>query len=335
MKWSQVLVIGLFLPWLVGCGEKPDVVLYCALDQVHAESLVRKFESLTGLRVDAQWDTEATKSVGLTGRIIAEATHPRCDVFWNNEIMNTLRLKQKNLLQPYLSPEAAALPSEFKDPEGYWTGFAARARVFIVNTEKMGEERPASLWDLTDPRFRGRCGMARPLAGTTLTHFTVLYDALGEARMREFLDGIVANEIVITTGNAQVMRQVREGRFDYGLTDTDDFNVALTEGFPVEAVYPDQEEGGLGTMLIPNTVALIKGCPHPDAGRKLVDFILSAEVERVLAFSRSAQIPLRPGVEKPANVKGSRDFKVMSVDFASAAAHYDERAKELEERFRR
>ena len=48
----------------------------------------------------AKYDDESTKTVGLTNVIIQEAGRPRCDVFWNNEILNTLRLEEKGLLEP-------------------------------------------------------------------------------------------------------------------------------------------------------------------------------------------------------------------------------------------
>ena len=75
--------------------------------------------------------------------IIEEArTRPRTDVFWNNEIAQTIRLAELGLLQPYDSSEAADVPADFKDPSALWVGFGARARVLIVNTDLVpaGEE---------------------------------------------------------------------------------------------------------------------------------------------------------------------------------------------------
>ena len=335
--WAALVAAMLILTSL-GCsndnaGAAGKVTLYCSLDQVFSEGLVRKFEEETGIEVDAVYDTEATKSVGLTGRIIEEASNPRCDVFWNNEIMNTLRLKRKGLLQSYDSPSAAGIPKEFRDSENMWTGFAARARVFIVNTDLMGEERPTSMWDYLDPKYKGKCGIAKPLFGTTATHMTALYDIIGEEETNRFLDGLEKNEVSVQTGNAHLMRQVREGKLHWGFTDTDDFNVARVENFPVDIVYPDSGDDQLGTMLIPNTVAMIEGCPNPEGAKKLIDFILSEDMEARLARSRSAQIPVRDSVARPDHVKGGDSFKIMTVDFEKAAENFDARRALLEERF--
>ena len=65
-----------------------------------------------------------------------------------------------------------------------------------------------------------------------------------------------------TGGNALLMEQVRGGALAWGFTDTDDYNVARTDGAPVEVVFPDAD--GIGTLFIPNTVCVLAAAPHPD-----------------------------------------------------------------------
>jgi len=180
--------------------------------------------------------------------------------------------------------------------------------------------------------------MARPLTGTTLTHFAALNLVLGEAEAEALCKKILEGGVGLAQGNAHVMRQVSEGQFDWGLTDTDDFNVARLAGKPVALVYPDQD--GLGTMLIPNTVCMIKGGPNPEGARKLVDFILSREVEQALAAAKSAQIPLRAGLPAPAHVKRPGDgspgtFKAMRWDPIEVGRRLDEFAARLGKLFAR
>src|SRR5687768_17853302 len=57
-------------------------------------SILKTFEQRTGVRVDAVYDTEETKSTGLANRLIAEKENPRADVFWSNEPVRTLVLKE-------------------------------------------------------------------------------------------------------------------------------------------------------------------------------------------------------------------------------------------------
>jgi iron(III) transport system substrate-binding protein len=322
---------------LGACAPEPDVVVYCALDQVFSEELLRQFERESGLRVRAEFDIEAQKTVGLVQRIREESARPRCDVFWNNEIAHTVSLAEEGLLASYDSPSAAGIPAGFRDPQARWTGFAARARVFIVNTELADPDQIHGLDDLLDPRWAEKVCMARPLTGTTLTHVTALYTTWGEERTRDWLARANAegSPLSFVQSNGQVMRLVSEGQMAWGLTDTDDFNVALEKGAPVVAVFPDQGEGQDGTLLIPNTVAILAAAPHPAAARKLVDFILSRQVEERLAASPSAQIPVRADVPRPEHVRSAAELRVMAVDWAEVGRQIQDRAVELGEMFRR
>ncbi len=228
-------------------------------------------------------------------------------MFWNNEILNTIRLEREGLLEPYRSPAAEDFPDWAKAPEGAWHGFAARARILIVNTELVPkDERPRSIYDLAKEKWRGKCGIAKPLFGTTATHAACLFAALGEEKSKQLFSGMKANDVQILSGNKQVAVAVATGQLAFGLTDTDDAIGQIRQGEPVEIIYPDQDDGELGTLFIPNTVAIIKGGPHSETARKLVDFLLSAEVEMMLAEGPAAQIPLRPNVTAKTQVKTPR-----------------------------
>ena len=122
---------------LSGCRQKeaqqPEVIVYTALDREFSQPIFAEFTEKTGIAVRAKYDAESTKTVGLTEAIINERARPRCDLFWNNEIINTIRLERAGLLRSYKSPAAAAYPASARSPDGMWYGFAARARVLIVN----------------------------------------------------------------------------------------------------------------------------------------------------------------------------------------------------------
>jgi iron(III) transport system substrate-binding protein len=255
-------------------------------------------------------------------------------VYWNNELMHTLHLASSGALQPYASPSAEPIPAEFKDASGLWTGFAARARVLIVNTDKMPlESAPKSIRDLMKPEFKGKFAIAKPLFGTTMTHAAALFAAWGDESAGKFFKALKANDAVVCEGNAHVMRVVSAGDIPCGLTDTDDANVALKEGKPVAVVYLDQEDGGLGTLVIPNSIMLLTGAPNPENGKKLIDWALSPEVEGALAAGTSVQMPLNPGVALPDGAKSIANVKAMKVDWAAAAGKREKAAKILTDLF--
>ena len=311
----------------------PVVVIYTALDEQFSRPILDKFTDQTGVRVLAKYDTESTKSVGLTQALIAERMRPRCDVFWNNEIVNTLRLARDGLLQDCDNTVFEAFPVEYRSKSDLWCGFAARARVLLVNTEIVSAEAmPTGIEDLCDPQWKDQVGIAKPLAGTTASHAATLFAVWGEERAREFFRCLKANAQVLG-GNKQVARAVATGALAFGLTDTDDELIEIEAGFPVKIVYPDQQAGELGTLFIPNTVAMIKDAPHPENAQLLIEYLLSPEVEQTLAEGPSAQIPLRPKVAKSSRVESPETVNAMKVDFDEAASKWEEAVHFLREEF--
>ena len=331
-RWGLILLILL----LGGCwsASGPEVVVYTALDKEFSQPVFDDFTKTTGIAVRPKFDTESTKTFGLAEAILAEGGRPRCDVFWNNEILHTMRLERRGLLEVYRPAIAEQYPAMYRSPKGLWHGLAARARVLLVNTKLVGRaERPRSILDLADPKWKGRAGMAKPLFGTTATHAACLFAVWGDDRAREFFERLKANEVKILSGNKQVARDVSAGALAFGLTDTDDAIEEVEGAGPVEIVYPDREPDQLGTLFIPNTLSLIRGAPHDAAARRLIDYVLSPEVEGRLAAGPSAQIPLNPQVEVKPRVETPATVHAMQVDFAAAAERWDTAAKFLQERF--
>jgi iron(III) transport system substrate-binding protein len=253
------------------------------------------------MKVDARYDNEAGKTVGLVQKIRSEAAHPAADVFWSNEMVYTIRLAKEGMLKADVEGPAADPPSPWTGtitgPQEMWRGFALRARVIAYNTKKVTKEQaPKKLEDLLDPRWKGRIVMARPEFGTTGGDIASWFAHYGPDKAKEILRGLKANDVRFVDGNSMSVREVADGRADIGLTDTDDAYAQKQGGKPVDFNYLDQ--GGEGVLTIPNTVALIKGGPHGAEAEALYEFLLSKKAERMLAESESHNTPVRPEVAK-------------------------------------
>ncbi|WP_373649085.1 substrate-binding domain-containing protein [Schlesneria sp. DSM 10557] len=306
---AVLLLAGVWLGVLPRSGADADtLVVYCAHDRIFAEDVLNEFSRQTGIQVQTRYDTEATKSLGLINLIVQEAAQPRCDVFWNNELLGMVELQQQGLLEAHRGAAWSRIPEQFRDPEGYWVGFAARLRVIIFNTSQVAssEETFSTLLGLEPARV----AMAKPLFGTTLTHYTVLWHLWGGERLKDWHRDLRMRGLREVDGNAAVKDIVARGTCDAGLTDTDDVFVALDDGLPVEmlpvrisAVPPQSDHQAVPaensptatqyrTVCIPNTVGIIKGTRRLTAAQRLVDFLASAETELALAKSKARQIPL-------------------------------------------
>jgi iron(III) transport system substrate-binding protein len=232
------------------------------------------------------------------------------------------------LLEAYDSPSAKPYPEWAKAEDHAWHAFASRARVLIVNTKLLAlKARPPGLLELNHGIYKGRVVMAKPTFGTTATQAACLFSVLGEKKAKAFYSALKAIGVQLAPGNKQVAEWVGRGVTPsgkpaaVGLTDTDDAIDEVRAGRPVAIVFPDAYEGGMGTLFIPNTLMLLKDAPNAEGGRKLIDFLLSAEIERKLAEGPSAQIPLNPEVKAtlPEAIEAGREAKAMRVDWQKAA----------------
>lgn len=301
----------------MGCGRRtPElgaVTVYTSLDEPYARPILDAFARETGIPVRPVYDTEANKSRGLAQRIVSERGRPQADVFWSSEVLQMLALRDEGLLEPYRSPSAEGIPERYRDPDGYWTGFAARFRVLAVRPGL--KDPPTSLLDLTDSRWRDQVAMAQPLFGTTTTEVAALFHVLGEPRAREYFLARRENQTRLVDGNSVAAELVARGDVLVGQTDTDDAYSRQDAGRKLEVIFPDQQ--GMGALLIPNTAGLVRGGPNPDGGRRFLDYLLRPETELTLAELPSRQLPLHPGLEErlPEKVRPLAAIRAMTVDY--------------------
>jgi len=326
------------LPILVvampGCAPENErresparVVVYCSVDEAFGRAILGAFAPPDNLIIEPVFDSEAGKTTGLIERIIAESEsgRPRGTVLFSSEVFNTIRLARRGLLEPYDPPAAGDIPPSFRDPEHRWTGLAARGRVLAFDpTRTAAGDLPRRWEDLAEPRFASVTAIANPLFGTTRGHVAAMFALWGPERGRAFLTALRDNGVTMLDGNSSAVRALIAGRVDFAMTDTDDVWVAQRTGASLDMRYLDMGDGG--TLMIPCTVALIKGGPHTDQARALVDYLVSAATERALAMSDSRNVPVRKalreelGMDWPASTSISFDKVADAMPGAVQAA---------------
>ena len=317
--WFSLFLILLGIQ-VTGCQSdtRPVVTIYCAHDRAHAEKVLDLFEKETGIRVEAIFDTEASKTVGLAERLRAERDRPRCDVHWSNEPLRSVRLASEGIYRRLPEGIAPGIDSRWRDPEQLWCGFAGRARVLALapGTPALGPETPVSVRELTQERWRGKVALADPRLGTTGTHMAILKWAWGEDEFRSWLEGLQKNEVRVVASNSASRDRVISGEVWIGLTDTDDIEVVRRRGVELGEAFTE----GDGVIVLPNVVGLVSGSPHPQAGETLARWLLSPRIEEMLAASSSRQVPLGSGITV---AKGGLALdslgSILSVDWSMAA----------------
>ena len=316
----SLLLLALLIAVLSACNgtQEPKVVIYTSVDQVFSEPILQAFEDETGIQVEAIYDVEAAKTTGLVNRLIAEKERPLADVWWSGEFAQTILLQEEEVLAPYRSANAEGIPAAYRDPDDYWTGFAGRARVILINTDLVpAGSKPTGLADFLDPTWPSdKLGIAYPLFGTTATHAAALYAGEGQEAARSYFQQLADRGVQVVDGNSVVRDQVADGTLAFGLTDTDDACGAVRSGAPVEIIFPDQGAGERGTLIVPNTVALIAGGPNSENGQALIDYLLSLETAEELIASDWSHVTLRP-VDASSDCLPNPSVQGMSVGLAA------------------
>ena len=289
---ALVLLGSYLLEW-----RQNQVIAYCAQDQVYAEPILREFNRQTGLKARAVYDSEAVKTVGLANRLLAERQHPQCDVFWGNEELRTRQLAAQGV---------------FRETNG-WAVVGYRSRRIVINTNRLAlAAAPRSLLELTNETWRGKVALAYPQFGTTATHFHALRQHWGDERWQAWCRALAANKPLLLDGNSVVVRMVGRGEAWLGLTDSDDVAAGQAENLPVAQLLMTDE-----TLLIPNTIGVIRGAPHPESAARLFEHLQRSEVVRQLVTAHALE-GISPGEVTTPTLKVNWDALLLDLESTTA-----------------
>lgn len=329
-----ISILAVFLITFSGCAKnEKTVVVYTSVDQVYSEKIFALFEQKTGIKVKPVYDIEASKTVGLANRIVAEKDFPQADVFWSGEILQTLELKGKGVLDRADIAEAKNLPASFVDKDGYWFGFGGRARVVLYNKSLISLENcPKTFSDIAKSQYIKQIGIAYPIFGTTATQVAALYNYWGDDKAKEYFNSIKNAGISVLEGNSVVKDYVSQKKLYLGLVDTDDALSEMQSNKDLGLYFLDQGTDDMGALVIPNTVASIKGAPHPAQGDAFMEFLLSAVIEQKLVEDGWVNIPIHSDVA-PSKDLAISNIKIMQVDFNDAYGKLEKSKKDMTDIF--
>ena len=279
------------------------VTLYCSIDDVFAKPLIEKLKQRTGLEIVALFDTESTKTAGLTTRIRTEKSRPRADILWTSALLQVLLLEQDGYLDAYDSPAARGLAPRFRGQS--WAGVGTRARLLVsgapLNFYNGAPLKFDSLTFASDAQIK--TGHSNPQFGTASDEAAALY-ARDPAKALNWYRQLKAAKTRILPGNGDVARAAADGDLNFGWTDTDDYLAQKKRGKPINAISITRDN-----VLVPGAVAVIKGAPHPANARALFDAIASEKGEADLVAGM-------PGVFSLRHLSDANNWKSGGEDFS-------------------
>ena len=295
------LLISLAVLALAGCGGEdgvsggPDkLTIYSGRAELLVGDLYEQFEEETGIDVEVRYGDSAE----LAATLAEEGDNSPADLFFSQDAgalgAAAERGQLEALPQDVLNRVA---DSRFRDEGGKWVGVSARARVLAYNTDRLEEkELPKTVAELTEPAWRGRLGVA-PTNASFQAFVSAMRIDVGDAKTREWLEAIEANEPQLYENNIQSVEAIANGEVDVALVNhyyLYEVRREQGEDIPVENHF--FRTGDPGALVNAAGVGILSGNDSADEARRFAEYVLSDEGQRYFA-ENTAEYPLVKGVE--------------------------------------
>ncbi len=298
--------------------ETKELVVYSGRKEKLMQPVLDAFTKETGIQVRMR----AGGASELANAIMEEKNNPQADLFIANDAGTLEKLRLEGLLDTYASEAIAKVPADLKSTDNSWVGVSARTRVIMYNTNLVKEnELPKSVFELTDPKWKGQVAVAKGSSESVVGHITAIRKIKDEKTAEEFLKGLLANKVSVLKGHTEVRNAVGKGEFKLGLVNHYYYHLQKQEGSPVGVIYPDQGADQMGTMLNVAGAGLVKGGKNSEAAREFLDFLLQPATQKIFA-EVNYEIPVLPGVPV-------KDAKAMN-EFRRADIKLDVLGKEID-----
>ena len=297
---AGLLVAAVSVAAIGSASAQEKVVLYTAHKTSLVQALAPVFEKETGIK------TEVIQlgSSEVTRRIRAEAKAPKADVVWSTT--GSLLTESADILEPYKSKEAASIDPRFvKSPA--WTPYTAVIYVLMQNSRMVPDaDMPKTLADLADPKWKGKIASARAdNSGSSFQQMMTVLTVFGDQGWTKY--GEIAKNFVLTDSSGSVPRYVADGEAPLGLTLEDNALEYKAGGAQVKIAYLSD-----GTTASPDGVALVKGAPNAENGKKFIDWALSKKTQELLV-KEAGRRSVRTDVAGPGDLPPLGSLKLVEL----------------------
>ncbi len=288
------------------------LVVYSGRAERMIKPVLDAFQTKTGVQVDLL----SSGSTELVNRLQAEGPRTSADLFITNDAGSLDRAYELGLLLPLSSKEVEqAIPPTYRAPDNSWVGLSGRVWALVYNTSQTSPKELASLFDLADPKWKGR--IAIPNAGSEYLQagVSVLQATHGDDRTKRLLEGLKANAGTQVFGkSSQIVEAVAKGQVAVGIVNHYYIyrHLAAQPTAPIAILMPDQQPGGMGAILNAAGVGIVKQTRHAEAAKQLVEFLVSPDGQKMFA-DLNKEYPLRADVTPDPALPARASFRTAAV----------------------
>jgi iron(III) transport system substrate-binding protein len=282
-----------------GGGGDGKLTVYSGREEELVAPLLEQFEQESGVELEVRYGDSAE----LAATIAEEGDNSPADVFFAQDPGSLGAVEEEALLAELPDEILERVPERFRDPDGRWTGTSGRVRVIAYNTEELSEdEAPDSVFDLTDPKWKGKIGFP-PTNASFQAFVTAMRLSVGEERTRDWLEGFADNDPKTYEKNTPVVEAVAAGEIELGLVNHYYLYLVKEEQPDAKVANHFLEAGDPGALVSVAGAAIIDGTDDEDAAREFVEYLLSDEGQRFYTEeAEEAEYPLVDGIEPKAGL---------------------------------
>lgn len=303
---------------LAGCGGDEGsggpLTVYSGREQELVEPLLERFEEESGVDLEVRYGDSAE----LAATIAEEGGNSPADVFFAQDPGSLGAVAAEGLLAQLPTDVLERVDERWRDPEGRWVGTSGRSRVIVYNTEALSEDEvPDSVFDLVDPRWKGRIGIA-PTNASFQAFVSAMRLDVGDERTREWLEGLQANDPKVYEKNTPIVEAAAAGEVDLGLVNHYYLYLVKEEQPDAPVANHFLEEGDPGALVSVAGAGVLESSDDRDAAQDFVAYLLSDEGQRFYVDeAEEAEIPLVDGIEPKEGVPPLDTLQGPDVELAA------------------
>ena len=305
---------------VAGCGGDPDsgvdedkLVIYSGRQEGLVKPVIDRFQEETGIEVSVRYGNTAQ----LAAQLIEEGDGTPADVFFSQDGGALGALGRNGRLEPLSQQVLDRVPATYRADDGTWVGTSGRSRVIVYNPEELPEaEVPDSIYDLTDPAWKGKVGIS-PSNASFESFVTAIRVIDGDEKAKQWLADMKANDVQTFDNNILILNAVKEGLFPIGLINHYYwYEQVAEEGMDKMVARLKFLPGGdPGALVNVAGVAVLKGSDRADQARRFAEYLLNDESQKFFA-EHTKEYPLVDGVAPVSDLPALDSLEAPDIDLS-------------------
>lgn len=317
-KFAQLSagVVALLTTWgvgLAGTALAQTLTIYSGRGEALIGPLIEQAEQDLGIDIEVRYGDTAELAIA----ILEEGSNSPADIFFGQDAGALGALAREGRTVELSDDLLSQVDERFRSPSGQWVGISGRTRVINYNTDLVDpSELPDSIWELTEPEWRGRVGWA-PTNGSFQAFVTALRLVEGDERALEWLRGMQENDTIIYNNNTAIVEALGRGEVELGLVNNYYLYRFLAEDpdFPVAQHYT---RGDAGSMINVAGVAVLDTTDQPEDAEAFIQYLLTPEGQAFFA-EETKEYPLVVGIEPPEDQLSIDEINPPRIDLSDLA----------------